>query len=259
MPPTMYSDLDQAFAGMLYGFDHDRESPIAQETIEWGSPVFGYQGFEDKAWAAHQDYASGVFSGALIASNSTAVTIIADGDTITIDPVVYSTSSPVTIGLIIDAINANASCIAKGIVASLGGTALTILLKAKGVNITSFTAVVTAGSSQATFSATYSTWAKFLGVAQGIQTAGKNSSGGFFGSGTAKYYLNDPVSCVRRGRVWVPVSVAVEDKQAAYAIFAASNNNKFTSSSSGTYDTGTYFRSNRNSQNLAVLEVRGMK
>jgi hypothetical protein len=79
-------------------------------------------------------------------------------------------------------------------------------------------------------------------------------------SGAAKWMAKDVVSVVSRGQVWVPVSVNVQDKEAAYFQWSAgTNQGQFTNVSSGNGDIKSFFRSNRNAQNLAIVEVRGMQ
>ena len=95
----------------------------------------------------------------------------------------------------------------------------------------------------------------FAGVAVVSQKSSLTAAG--------KYEAYDEMNVLREGKVWVTVAsgqTGVANK-AAYVIHATGDSNyeKFTGSSSSTYDCGGYFRSNPTSDWLAVLEVRGLK
>jgi len=117
------------------------------------------------------------------------------------------------------------------------------------------TTTVTLGASQAGVTIAATTWAQFKGVAIFKQTGGAD-----YGAGTSGFKQYDAVDILAEGFVWVPAAAAVSANDPAYIVIAAgADQGKFTDSSSGTYNMGGYFRTNRNSQLLAVLEVRGMK
>lgn len=77
------------------------------------------------------------------------------------------------------------------------------------------------------------------------------------------YPQYDSLNVMERGKVWVATASGVSlcDNKAAYVIddVADAEYGKFTATSgANTYDIGCYFRSNPDN-NLAVLEVRGLK
>jgi hypothetical protein len=249
----LYGDLGNvAFAGSMTGleiFNHKIESGLAQEKIAFGAPVFGFVGEEEKIYNVHQDLATLVLSTALIAANVLTVTI----NGVKIEKT-FATSSATTIAALITAINASAELEALGnIKAVVGADALSILLKAQGLDLT-VTAAVTLGDTQATVTITYGTWAKFLGIATFNQRGGKE-----IGPGESCYASGDMVNILSEGHVWVLAADTVSDKDPAHIIYAAGSTQKtFTDVAEGTYDAGAYFRSNY-SNGLAILEVRGMK
>jgi hypothetical protein len=244
-----YNNQDAALAGLQVGLDPKIETVIAAEEIGFGEPVFGFVGEEEKGYAVHQDRAKTLLDADLITGNT--ITTIINGISIA---TLFAGSHAATMTAHIISINANASLIALGISAVAGSTNREIVITVKALDLT-VTQAVTGGASQAGSTITYDTWAKFLGVSLFVQTGGYD-----YGAGTAKYEEGDAVNVVTDGEIWVPVSVAVQDKQPAYVIYVSGATQKqFTNSNSGTYDIGAYFRSNRNAQNLATLEVRGLK
>lgn len=244
-----YGTLDQALPGLQFGLDVKVRTGIAQEAIAFGKAVFGHVGTEHKVYASHFDRSTVTLDADLIASNVYTLTINGIAVAITYD----GTSHASTMTALIAAINAKAELVALGISAAAGSTTKIIVLTGKGLNITT-TGVVTLGNSQAGVTVVADTWAKFLGVALFTQ-----KSTVLAGAGLSGYAANELVNIMEYGELWVHAAAAVTDKQPAYAIYAASNQGQFTNSSSGTYDIGGFFRTSRNSQNLAVLEVRGLK
>ncbi len=249
----LYGNLDQAFPGLQVGMDLNErvESGVAQEKINFGYPVAGFVGEEEKVYNFHRDQASLTLSGVLVTSNVYTVTI--NGIEVS---VTFATDHATTMTALISAINTDADVLALGdIEASAGSSNLILIIKAKakGLDLT-VTGVVTAGASQATATVAYSTWAKFLGIAGFMQKGGRD-----FGAENSAYQVNDSVNIISKGQRWVPVAVTVEDKEAAYIIYAVGDNQgQFTNESSGNYDCGAYFRSN-SSNGLAIVEVNGLK
>lgn len=243
-----YSTLDMALPGLQCGLDIKATTGIAKEAIAFGKAVFGFAGVQDEVYAAHFDRSTLTLAGDLVADNVYTVTINGIDVAVT-----YGDSHAATMTALIAAINAKAEVVALGISAAAGANNRVIVLTCKGRDITA-TGAVTLGLGQVAVTVVADTWAKFLGVALFTQKSTKT-----VGAGASSYLAQESVNILERGALWVPAAAAVKDKEPAYAIYAATNQGQFTNSSSGTYDTGCFFRSNRNSQNLAVLEVRGLK
>jgi hypothetical protein len=248
---NLYGNLDQAFPGLQVGMDSQEkvESGIAQEVINFGAPVAGFVGEEDKVYNFHADKATVTLDADLVASNKYTVTI--NGVAV---EVTYATSHAATMTALINAINTSEDVAALGIIAAeAGSTNRIIVIKAKGLDLT-VTGAVTLGASQAGVTVAVTTWGVFLGIAGFIQRGGRD-----FGAESGAYQVGDMVNIVSEGQRWVPVSVAVNDKQPAYIIYAAgATQGQFTNVSTNNYDCGAYFRSNR-SNDMAILEVRGLK
>jgi hypothetical protein len=77
---------------------------------------------------------------------------------------------------------------------------------------------------------------------------------GFFAAGTA-------VSVMTRGHIVVRVadSANPDNLVPAYIIMSGENAGKFTDTATGNYNCGCFFRSARLADNLALIEVNGLK
>jgi len=243
-----YGNMDDAFVGMPVGLDIEVETGIGQETIGFGKPVFGYPGVEKKVWGAHRSQATLTMAGDLVTSNVMTTTI--NGIVVATTFAVDNASS---ITAHIAAINAKAELIALGITAVAGSTVRIILIRANsGLDLTVAT-VVTLGAGQTTGAVVYGSNGKFLGIAMFNHTSTIANGGG-----DSTYVAYDSVNVLKKGQIWVPVTVAVLDKEAAYGITEVTNQGQFTNVAGANYDVGGFFRSNR-STNKAILEVRGLK
>lgn len=246
-----YGAPDVAIAGMVEGFHNDFESAIAQEDINFGSPVFGFVGSENKCYGPHKDKATVSLSADLVASDVYTITVNGNDVSGT-----YASSHAATMTALIAAINADADIAALGVVASAGSTNRIIVLTGPaGLDLVVTAAVVSGGAGTAVASNVYSTSGKFLGAAAFVQIGGKE-----FAAGSACWKQGMSVSILRDGRLYVLAESTVADKDPAYisGLGGAGTIGKFTDVSTNNYDIGGFFRSNVSS-GLAVLEVRGMK
>ena len=246
-----YGNMDQALAGLQIGLSARVDSRIAQEDINFGYPVMAYSGDENKCYKAHQDQSVVTISAPLVAADTLNITINGNAFAQT-----YATSSDATMTAMRNAINADPAMIALGVVASLTGASgfLTITLRAKGVDFTVTCSVTHGGGGTANATHAETTWASFLGVALFAQRSGRD-----YGAGNSKYARYDAVNIMNFGRIWVPVSSTGNDLDAAYVVFASgANQNTFSNASAGNKSTNGYLLSNKNTQGLAILEVRSV-
>jgi hypothetical protein len=245
----LYGNMDQAIAGQIFGLDSETESFCAGENIYPGDPVFGMVGDEKMVYKAHLNAITLTASADLITANCVAVTI----NGIAVDPVMFTGSSANTIAAIVNAINLNDDVMDLGITAfAVQGSARAFSLEGPGISITA-TAVVTLGSSQATFASAANSSAKFMGVARHEELAyGKEI--GYFPQVVA-------VPVLTFGKIYVPVADTAEpaDKKPAYIILSGDDAGKVTDKENDNYDCGCIFRSSRISGGLALLEVKGLK
>lgn len=268
-----YSTIDPAIDGLQWGSAPRIESAIAQEPIPFGIAVFGKDGVDNACWKAHQDQVLATGSGALVTSNSVAISFTFTPTTgalagiaqnIVITPVVFATSDAATITAIIAAINANATVVAvnaavpgslKGI-ASPTATAFQWGIQADAGDITSLSAVVTLGAGQITYTYAYSEFKRFLGVSAFTQRGGR-----LYGAGTANYGQYESVNIITLGEVWVSDGgVSVLNGQKAYVIVTPGAtqgqfNNATSSGTTTNFDASVHFRTNNNS-GRAVVGIR---
>jgi hypothetical protein len=245
-----YGAPDVAIAGMVEGFHNDFESAIAMEDIDFGSPVFGFVGSENKCYGPHLDKATVSLTADLVASDTLAVVI----DGVTVDET-FATTHAAAMTALIAAIKADTTLAAAGITAAAGATNRDIVVSAPaGSDLVVTAAVTSAGAGTAVATVAMGTAGKFLGAAAFIQIGGKD-----FGAGTASYQKGMSVSILRDGRLYVLAESTVADKDPAYVVAGGAGTiGKFTDVATSNYDIGGYFRSNVSS-GLAVLEVRGLK
>jgi hypothetical protein len=241
--------MDKALAGMKFGLDAETESIAAGEKIYPGDPVFGMVGDDKVGYGAHLSAVALTASADLVTDNSIAVTI----NGIAIAAVLFETSSVETIRKIVNAIDQNEDIRALGIDAFfVEGSPRGIVLQGPGITITA-AAIVTGGASQATFSSAAYNSMKFMGVARFEELV--------FGLETGFYPAAASVPVQTHGKIFVPVADTAnpDDKKPAYIITSGDDAGKFTDVASGNYDCGCFFRSDKVSGNLALIELRGMK
>jgi hypothetical protein len=246
-----YGAPDVAIAGMVEGSHNDFESAIAKEDIDFGSPVFGFVGSENKCYGPHKDKATVTLSADLVTSDRLVVVI----NGVTIDEV-FATTHAATMTALIKGINEDDDLEAAGITAAAGATNQVIVISAPaGTDLVVAAVVTNGGAGTAAATVLHGTKGKFLGVAAFVQNGGKD-----FGAGTACWKNGMSVSILRDGRLYVPAESTVADKDPAYVsgLGGVGTLGKFTDVATNNYDIGGFFRSNVSS-GLALLEVRGMK
>jgi len=197
-----------ASAGQIYdiGFNNVL-SPVASiEAIPMGLGTAKVIGADQQVRLPHVDIVAVSASIALVASNSTVVTL----NGFALAPVVYSTSNAVTLGLIAAAIAAQ-PLVASAV--SDGSSTITITAQ-QGFAVT-VTFVTTLGISQPAWTSTYSNDNVFYGVALYIQNK-QNLLGPQGSAGGQPYFPGDPVPVMTRGRVWVVAENTVTSDSPVY-------------------------------------------
>lgn len=243
-----YGKPEIAIPGLLFGSNHEFDSAIANEDIQFGAPVFGFVGEEGIAYSPKINKASTALDGDLVTANVLTTTINTNEVATT-----FVTDHAATMTAHIAAINADNALIALGVVAKADGARGIIITAPASVTL-SVTQAVTLGDSQAKATVTAGTTGKFLGVATYVATGSR-----FYGAGNACYEKGSSVSICKRGELWVKAESTVSDKEAAYAVTVGVGTiGGFTDVATNNYDIGGYFRSNV-TDGLARLEVRGLK
>jgi hypothetical protein len=247
---NLYGDLEKAIAGQSFGLDAPVESLAAGEKLYPGDPVFGMVGDEKVGYGAHVSAVSLTASADLVTGNSITITI----NGIALEAVTFEGSSVDTIKKIVGAIDQSDEIRALGIDAFFEeGSPRAFILQGPGVTITA-AAVVSGGASQASFTSAAYTAMRFMGVVRFEHVVYGNEAGCFPAG------VSVPVQT--GGKIYAPVadSANPDDKKVAYVILSGADAGKFTDQSGGgNYDCGCFFRSERVSGNLALIELRGMK
>jgi len=207
---TSYNYLmaQAAAAGQIYdiGFNNVLSPVSALENIPIGLGVAKVIGQDMQVRLPHLDIVAVAASTALVASNSTVVTL----NGIALTPVVYATSNAATLAAIAALIAAQpfiASAVSNG--------TDTITITAQQGFPVSAVFVTTAGAGQPTWTDTYSSDSVFYGVALYIQNK-MNLLGPQGSAGGAPYFPGDAVPCMTRGRVWVTVENTVTSDSPVY-------------------------------------------
>jgi hypothetical protein len=245
----LYGGLKPAIAGLKFGLDSETESIAAGEKFYPGDPVFGFVGDDKVGYGAHVSSISMTANADLVTGNSVALTI----NGISLDPVAFTTGSAETIQAIVNAINLDEDLRDLGINASLvEGAPRAFYLAAPGLTITA-AAAVTGGASQAAFTAAAFTAMKFMGVAP-FEQIGDKDGAGFYPSHTS-------VPVQYRGKIYIRVASGANpgDKKPAYIILTGDDAGTFTDAAGSNYDCGCFFRSGKVGNDLALIELRGMK
>jgi hypothetical protein len=230
MSQTSYTqDPAVAFAGMpADGHLLDADSGFAAEKLD-----FGYAGMRSDDTTKPRSVRK---------QKRNASTLVAAGDLITanvvngnvngvaLSPITFASTHLATITAVADAIVA--ALLVQGIVATyaLTGSNRTVTFTAIDgtVDLTSF--IVTAGSTQTTFTMTNvgsDALADFVGVIRYDARAPRISDG------LPGFEAKDSVALVRKGRIFVPVTHDTTDNADAYIDVTAGSESKFTTVSTG--------------------------
>lgn len=204
-------------AGQQYDIAfNDVISPVAAiEEIPVGLGVAKVVGADMQVRLPHQDIVAVAASTALVASNSTVVTL----NGVALAPVVYATSNAATLTAIAALIAAQ-----DNIASAVSNGTDTITIHAdQGFAVTA-TFVTTAGSGQPTWTSTYTNDNVFYGIALRIQNK-QNLYSNTGSAGGSPYYVGDAVATLRRGRVWVTVENTVTSDSPVYWRFKANGGN----------------------------------
>lgn len=247
MGRTLYDPPARAIAGQKYGLKDNVRTYRAGEKIYPGDPVFGMVGDELTCYGAHINAVTLTASAALVTGNQVVVTV--NGKALA--PVAFTGSSAATLAAIVQGIELDDDLSEQGITASVLEGTNAFIIVGPGISITA-SAVVTGGSSQATFASAADTNMKFLGVAEFTQLG--------FKEGAGFYPPNHAVNVMDFGDIYIPVAEGVSplDKESAYIILSGDDAGKFTNAADGNYDCGAFFRGSEE-DGLARIELRGMK
>lgn len=231
-----YGNMDQAFAGLLYGLGNDHVvTGIAALDIPAGSAVFGYKGDSSAAYPYLVDGSKLVLSADLVASNVIATTISG----YTVGNVTFATSHLNTVNLWVNALQAAGLDAVRD---TSDATNRTVLVRKKGVTLPAVAAAITGGASQATVTATAGSSQVFLGFAQHTHKEA---------AGVVCYKSQDAVNIVRGGSLWVASTGTIKANDKVFLNAAG------TAVAASGIALPARAVTNSNAQNLVVVELEG--
>lgn len=238
---TYATKMRTAFAGMLAYASKMKDfikSIVAGEVINYGYGIVQDLANPGQARNPRAEGSVLLFSGALITSNVINGNVVVNGVVHSLSPVDYNTSDAQTLADI-----ATAIALVSGVASATAGTHdVTVVADAEtDVRLTSF--VVTAGSSQATASVTYTSVDKFLGaaVAGPLEVAG---------AGFQQYIELGYTE--RTFGIWVPISHDVSQGDTVYVDLTTATLGQFTNQSTNSLATGGKFDNDGTSGGLAI-------
>jgi hypothetical protein len=226
--------MDEATAGLLDGLDNQIDGRFAAkgaDGIEFGYPVFGYEGDPEDAYQFFQDVDKIVFDADFVTGNT--INGVVNG--VAYAEVTFDTDHDTTVAALVSAIAALSGV--EAVLDSEDTDSRTIIVRTKGATCVA-TSVVTNGASQAVATITSDTGQIFLGMAVKTQ----NSSG--------LYEQYDAVNVLVGGRVWGQCSTAAQANLGAYV----GTDGKLANTGDS---LGITFRSNLSAAGLVIVEMRG--
>lgn len=238
MPQTSYSlEMANAFAGMKAESRFDLvESFIARTAIEFGLGVGAEAGDVEQIQIPRKDVAAMLFDIDFVASNTINITV----NGVAMAQVTYNASHTATVNLVKAALEA---------VTGVTSVTLSDAINNRGFRIetsgaiSSVSALVAGGSTQAVATITYSSDDIFRGIA--LHTHNKE---------TGNYPAKDLVNVLRQGKAWVSVGLAVTADEDAY-VDVVNGTGKFTNVNTNNLATGGKFRSTTTGAGIALVEI----
>lgn len=233
-----------AFAGMLadLGFTFKEGRP-GIGNINFGQGLVSGNVRANSTKAPKRNTATLTGSGALITANVVNGTV----NGVALTATTFATDHATTMALI--AAKIDALLLTLGIVSVTTVSGNNLITVAQDANVLFASFVVTAGSSQITYAATYTTADFFRGIAVHEHKMPR-------ADGTLGWEDKDSVPVLRKGRIWVTVKGAVVENDTAYVDLADSGfEGLFTATSTGNIATGGKFITAAADGALAMVEI----
>lgn len=248
--PTDYGNQQEPFAGIPYGIATGKyisTRNCADEQIDWGIPVFTYEGDDINGYNVKQDISTITLDADFVVDNTITTTITIDGEAQTPVATPWNSDHDTTMDDHEADLEAAITDLEVTLTDGTNNRQFTLFLKGKNIEVAS---VITGGASQANITIAYTNGQVFEGVAQFTQK----------GNGTVGYYEQyDAMNVQERRCIWVETDDAVNSGEDAYVIWAyGADQGKFTNTETDNYETGCKFRSTRNDAGVALLEVNGI-
>lgn len=238
MPFTAYGAYDVALAGMEFGheMDHQRITKAAYGTFDFGDPVFGQKGDDDRGYML--DKIRVTFSADFVASNTINGSIAG----LPIAQVTYGTDHATTFAAVVAAIDALAGVS----IAASSASARTIDISIPKTKIAA-TFTVAAGSSQAVASYSLTADRYLIGIVKRVQKAKIDETVG------ARFLETEAMAVTTVGEIHVDTADAVDSGSLVYLTTSGA----WTDATTGAVlATSYYFRSSTAAAGVArVLTI----
>lgn len=251
-----YGDNDQAFAGLPYGTNKDVRSFVSKEIngIDFGLPLFGYEGNDNDVYRYHNNVSAMDFDGDFVTGNSIILTV--DGVAVTAVPF-NGTHAQTMLDLIaqVEADIAGASASS-----NTGGDNNEITITIEDGIDRVVTEAITGGAGQVTGTETVSSSQVFEGFAMHTHKEAaerKDLEGNVLQAATAKYEINSSVNGMIEGFLWGLTDGNGASSKVVYVITSGADQGKITDVSTDNIElVGVAFDISVNAQNLAGLRLK---
>jgi len=254
---AQYGNMEIAIPGLLDSYyPFFKSTRCAKQDIQYGKPVMGYLDDVTNGYNYALDTSKIVWDADFVTSNL--IDIVVNGVTITQVP--FNTDHDTTMDDVVTQVTAKSiTDSVLGVVtfkAALDATDAnnrTLYIRTTGLDST-VTEAVTAGATQATGTITTQSDQVLIGGAVFLQREVAASTG-------AKYYVNDDITVIEQGRIWMYANSATGDG-IAYIDNAGADKGNFANAAGDTVNT--VFRSLKitnadTTDDLALVEFFGIK
>ena len=222
-----YGDNDQAIAGLTYGKDKEVRSLVSKQItgINFGLPVFGYEGNDNDVFGFHNNVSAMDFDGDFVTGNSIILTV--DGVAVTAVP--FNADHDTTMADLITQVEADIA--GASAVSNTGGDNNTITITIEDGIDRVVTEAITGGAGQVTGTETVSSSQIFKACA--IHThkeapARNDVDGSVVLAASALYELNSSLNGMIEGFVWLTASGTAASGKPVYVIGTGANQGEVT-------------------------------
>ena len=243
-----YGYLDETLLGLMTGIEGLTDFVETVECMEanglaYGYPIFAYAGNLGLGWGAHTDTATITASGSFTGSD-TAIIVTLNG--VALSSIGYASSSLATGNAVAAAILAALIITNPRATVAFNDSAHTFTIISPGIDVTA----TLASSGGVTATTAYTSSAIFMGIAGFTQQSLRDTAGG--------YRQNQAMNSAFFGFIYVQTSVAVNDGQPAFVIYApGATQGQFTNVPTNNMPTHAIFRTTLTGAGIAKLELRG--
>jgi hypothetical protein len=252
---TAYNDITPKVAGLKQALGSRVLSKTVKETsgIEYGYPVFGYEGNDTDCFLFHNNVGVILFDADFVASNSIVITV--DGTAVTAVP--FNTSHTQTMTDLKEQIQADIAGATVTLTDATNNRELTITIEDDAERVVA--EAVTGGASQPSGTISYSSSQVFLGLTlktdkgDAVRT---DLNGNVLSASTAYYALTETANVAIDAIMTIVTGSAVTSEKQAYVVATGAEQGKITDvSTSNTILAGVFIKETVASAGLADVRI----